>query len=400
MKLFYFLILIIPLFNISLKSQTYTPGTSYFGENYYIEYIAGNLPIIISAPHGGMLEPAEIPDRNCSGCVYVRDTNTEELARQMQQAIFNLFGCYPHIIINRLHRRKLDANRAIGDAADGNALAEQAWQDFHDFIEEAREAVNEDYGKGLCLDLHGHGHDIQRLELGYLINRSELQQADAMLDTPLFIDDSSIKNLVYNNINGLNFSELLRGEDSFGELYEIENYPAVPSQTDPFPLNNDLFFSGGYNTNRYGSNSGGTIDAIQIECNWTGVRNTNANREAFAEATANIIQQYFEKHYFGIDFLSMDCGLFTDVLFAEKELGNKINIFPNPAFDYLNIEFANSTKNPITISIFNNLGETIFTNKYFDGEVPPISMSGVPSGIYSLKMETPKGSVQEKIIKH
>src|SRR5262249_16761368 len=31
----------------------YTPGQSYFGRNNYIEYIAGNSPLILSAAHGG-----------------------------------------------------------------------------------------------------------------------------------------------------------------------------------------------------------------------------------------------------------------------------------------------------------------------------------------------------------
>ena len=77
------------------------------------------MPIVISAPHGGSLTPDEIPDRNCTGCVYAQDLDTEDLSRKMYDAIVDLFGCYPHLIINRLHRRKLDANRAIGEAADG-----------------------------------------------------------------------------------------------------------------------------------------------------------------------------------------------------------------------------------------------------------------------------------------
>src|SRR5687767_11336325 len=33
-------------------------GTTYFGRNSYVEYIAGNIPLIISAPHGGVETPA------------------------------------------------------------------------------------------------------------------------------------------------------------------------------------------------------------------------------------------------------------------------------------------------------------------------------------------------------
>ena len=32
----------------------YVPGQSYFGRNNYIEYLAGNAPVILSAPHGAV----------------------------------------------------------------------------------------------------------------------------------------------------------------------------------------------------------------------------------------------------------------------------------------------------------------------------------------------------------
>src|SRR5687767_3164643 len=66
----------------------YTPGQSYFGRNNYIEYVAGNAPVIYSAPHGGALTPAEIPDRTASRCggsaTTGADLNTVELVRAMQ----------------------------------------------------------------------------------------------------------------------------------------------------------------------------------------------------------------------------------------------------------------------------------------------------------------------------
>ena len=286
-----FLVLVLSTFSYQIgEAQTFVAGETYFGTNNHIEYKAGNLPLVISAPHGGALEPAEIPDRDCAGCVYVTDSNTEALVRDIYNAVFELFSCYPHVIINRLSRRKLDANRALTEAADGNEAAEQAWKEFHQFIETARDSVVGLYGKGLYLDLHGHGHDIQRLELGYRISGSKLRRSDTDLDKTDIVNESSIKHLVSNNLSGLSHSDLLRGANSFGELYEIEKYPAVPSDTDPFPFSGESYFSGGYNTERYGSDDGGTVDAIQIECNMDGVRDTDTNRKAFATSTAKVIK--------------------------------------------------------------------------------------------------------------
>lgn len=46
----------------------YLPGVSYFGRRDYVEYIPGELPVVLSVPHGGALTPTEISDRT-SGTV-------------------------------------------------------------------------------------------------------------------------------------------------------------------------------------------------------------------------------------------------------------------------------------------------------------------------------------------
>lgn len=45
---------------------SYVAGQSYFGRNGYIEYVAGNAPVILTAPHGGSLTPTGIPDRTAA----------------------------------------------------------------------------------------------------------------------------------------------------------------------------------------------------------------------------------------------------------------------------------------------------------------------------------------------
>lgn len=287
------------LFCIHLAAQSFTPGQSYFSPNGYIEYIAGNFPVIITAPHGGSLNPASIPDRTCPNATTVTDANTEVLARQIDTAFYQRYGCHPHIIINRLSRKKLDANREIGEAACGNALAEEAWYAFHAFIDSAKLQVNSVFGRGLYIDLHGHGHAIQRLELGYLLTDSELALADNVLNQPPYSVENSIRNLVASNLSGLTFSDLLRGPHAFGSLMADRGYPSVPSDDDPYPVNGDPYFDGGYNTNRHGSINGGSIDGIQIECNNTGVRNSYLNRHKFADSLSVTVGQYLEENYFG-----------------------------------------------------------------------------------------------------
>jgi hypothetical protein len=290
---------------VHLNGQVYSPGKTYFGANQYTEYICGNLPVILSAPHGGELNPTNIPDRNCIDCVIINDGFTQELVLDMYLLIKNKTGCYPHAVINRLHRRKLDGNREIIEAANGNTNAENAWYEFHNFTESAKKSVTESFGKGLYLDIHGHSHSKQRLELGYLLYTSELKKSDAILNSQEYIGYSSIKNLVGDNLSQLTHAELLRGKYSLGSLMADATYPSVPSLKDPFPMTADDYFSGGYNIARHGSYKSGTIDGIQIEIN-SDVRFNESVRHKFAEDLVDKIIDFLDLHYFK-DFKNFDC---------------------------------------------------------------------------------------------
>jgi hypothetical protein len=60
------------------------PDSTYRGRGAYIELTAGSLPLVLSAPHGGALTPAELPDRTSGETV--TDTNALELARAIAAA--------------------------------------------------------------------------------------------------------------------------------------------------------------------------------------------------------------------------------------------------------------------------------------------------------------------------
>jgi hypothetical protein len=221
----------------------------------------------------------------------------------MQQRYFARFGKYPHVIVAHLARRKLDANRVGTEAACGSAEAESALRDWHRFVDDAKAAVLQASGKGWYMDMHGHGHAIQRLELGYLLTASQLDLTDSALNVqPAFGDTSSIRSLRGSTAA---FSSLLRGPSSLGTLYAANGFPAVPSATDPSPRG-DAYFSGGDNTRRhtcgaeatpFGGVTSGLICGVQIESNFTGVRDTPANRERFADATAIVLEQFLAANW-------------------------------------------------------------------------------------------------------
>jgi hypothetical protein len=271
----------------------YQPGHSYFGRSNYIEYIAGDLPVIFSAPHGGTLHPAEIPNRTQGTFAY--DEYTEELARAVLRVFRDYFDHYPHVIICRLERVKVDCNRELEPGAGPNPKAQQAWKEFQRFIEVARSDVLARTGKGFYIDLHGQSHPIKRLELGYGLTAAQLANPDAILNQPQYAARSTLRALAQQTT--LPFAELLRGSNSFGGRLLAKGYPAVPSPAMPDPGLGNRYFDGGYNVHRHTSLSGGAIDGVQIESNLAGVRDTASNRAKFALALAQTVEFFFTNYY-------------------------------------------------------------------------------------------------------
>lgn len=272
---------------------SYQPGTSYFGRQSYVEYIPGELPVILSAPHGGSLAPSEIVDRTDG--TTVTDTNSRETLLAVRTALLERTGKAPHVVISHLRRTKLDPNREIVEAAQGNPFAENAWQEFHAYIEVAAATVTKTYGSGFYIDIHGHGHAIARAELGYLLSSSQLNRTDTEINVQGLATQSSIRALAASS--PLPFAQLLRGTTSLGGLMQKEGVRSVPSPGDPSPGSDD-YFTGGYNTSRHGSlQTGRAVSGVQIELPYPGIRDTAANRQAFGLALARALEAYMTEHF-------------------------------------------------------------------------------------------------------
>jgi hypothetical protein len=95
---------------------------------------------------------------------------------------------------------------------------------------------------------------------------------------------------------GVSFSSLLRGPASLGTLYASEGFPSTPSAAAPSP-GSAPYFDGGYNTARYGCRDGGMVCGVQVESNFTGVRDNAASRARFAEATVRVLTTYLGTHW-------------------------------------------------------------------------------------------------------
>jgi hypothetical protein len=278
-----------------------------------IVYTPGTLPIILSVPHGGTLLPSDIPDRT-SGCVVsgsctyqhscspksdsqcpvqtVKDLNTQELANEISNSLFALTGKRPFLIFNNLHRSKLDPNRPVDEAAEGDIHAIAAWTEFQNQITTASNAVqNSLCHKGLLVDVHGQSHSENWIEWGYLLTKTQLNRADSYVDT--YVSQSSYKNLA--TTTGVALSALLRGPNSFGTLAQAAGYKSVPSSTYPGPLTGN-YYDGGYDTEWHSSLYGGTVDGVQMEVNYDLRANATA-RQIYASWFAQTLVNWMSSRY-------------------------------------------------------------------------------------------------------
>jgi N-formylglutamate amidohydrolase len=273
------------LFASSVLAADLVPGQSVFGERRYTEYIPGDLPLVISAPHGGRETPSKIPDRT-SG-VLQADTNTQELARAIAEEVRAKTGRHMHLIISRLHRKKLDPNRELVEAAQGSPIAMQAWKEYHAFIDQACAAAVKQHGVAFFIDLHGQSHPDVRVELGYMHSAADLAAGEDKINQPAFISKGSIQLIVAHSKEP--YSQLLRGPSSLGALLEKRGFPSTPSPRMPVPT--EPFFRGGYTVERH-CDAKQHVAGLQIETNKPRLRDTKENRQRFAGALVAVLEEY------------------------------------------------------------------------------------------------------------
>jgi len=294
-------IMIIPLVALAAtKDVTYTPG---------------DINLILTVPHDGEEKP-EIPIRQ-PGCKntnnvcefpgrkscrkskvckvgVLADSKTQSIGRTVLKHFKILTGRTPHLIMSNLHRSRMDPNREIGEAAQGNKRAVLAYQDFHKTIRTAKKTFGRN--PGLLIDIHGQAHKKNTTEIGYLIKDEDLNSGEYAHSK------LSIKALVTRNKETAELKDFISGNRSLGALFVDAEYQAVPSPNKISP-GKDEYFNGGYITSTYGSWYGGLVDAIQLEI--PGEIRTGGMwplRRDFSIDLAHILATYFSRNYEELDF--------------------------------------------------------------------------------------------------
>lgn len=268
-----------------------------YDEHKWTEYIPGNMPLVISVPHGGSLIVEELGLNTCPGHNSHYDFGTIEIAKAIQQEFEEKYKLRPYIVICHLSRKHIDQNRDLETATCGKETMKTAWNNFHGFIDVALKDAVKNFGKAIYIDLHGHPHTKQRVELGYSISKKDLIAVQTKNIPGNLEQKSSLRNFFTNNWNkNIGISDLLIGNNAFGSLLVNNGIPTVPSAQDNAPLNNEAYFAAEtvYNTPNYTSVKYPNVIGWQVECS-IDQRKSNSHAK-LAKAFTSSMMTFIEKN--------------------------------------------------------------------------------------------------------
>lgn len=256
----------------TVAAQT-TTATEPFNGSAYITTQAGQLPIILSAPHGGALPIPNVEPRAGEGLAKVpggfvtaRDTGTEELIRDVADALAQKFGKPPYLVAAKTHRKYADFNRPVELGLE-DPDAKPVHDYYHQSLAKACREVQEEFRTGLLLDLHGQGSSEVTVFRG-----TKNGQTVALLRE--------------------RFGEAAHtGPESLFGLLKARGWTVHP---DPHDGKEQSGFTGGYIVQTYGSHQGYGIDAIQLE--FGGDYRTPEARKKTAAVLADAVSEYAKRY--------------------------------------------------------------------------------------------------------
>lgn len=122
----------------------------------------------------------------------------------------------------------------------------------------------------------------------------------------------------------------------------------------------------------------------------------NFNDDASTDTTHKPVlpSPWWTGSYHYIDDVSVVC-LDCTVGISETEIDSKINVSPNPATDYLNINFDDIY--PERITMFNSVGETLLVENQLS-ENTQINVAEYKAGIYFLRIDTKDFSITKRFL--
>lgn len=285
-----------------------------------VMFFEGDLPILITAPHGGTVKPIDIEAPRTKEKGYkVRDTetfsngseeNSSELAIRLAGRLKELTGKIPYVVIANFERKYVDANRnhlLLGDDdiphenhAYDDPNGKKYYEQYHSRIKQYVTDIRHRFkGDGLLFDLHGSSLHDRRIIVG-MVNYDPQ-------DFQRFFRRGYIS--VDTLLERFGFDALFHPLTGFMSLMNDQPLPGgLRTEAVPLERFQRSGLSGGFTVTTYGSNRPDGINAFQIEC---GLKLRTLWMNHTVEIIANAIQALYrntlEDHYM------------VETLFSEKK---------------------------------------------------------------------------------
>ncbi len=221
----------------------------------------GDIPIVLSAPHGGRRTIPHVPERMANGekqFVVTRDENTAELTMKLVDEIERHLHGRPFMVVAHFGRKYLDANRPPEDAYEVDA-AKVVYEQYHGALKHACQAIHDRWLHGLLLDIHGQAAEPDKIIRGTA-------------------NGDTVRSLAQRHSR----AAVIGPRSLFGALREAGIGVLPQLDTD----DREVKFNGGYIVRTYGSHREGGLDAFQLELGSDFRRKARLNQTAQMIATA------------------------------------------------------------------------------------------------------------------
>ena len=238
---------------------------SNFNPASLIQCQEGELPIILTAPHGGKLPIAGVPERSkidTPQFATVEDIRTNLLAERTAVQIEKDTGKKVFIVIAKFARKYADANRPVEYGTECDAAA-KVHQEYHKTLKSYVDKVTKNFPQALLIDIHGQGSDKAVVYRGTQNRKTVTGFPEVQITGP---------------------SSLLGKLESSGIKLVPETKDSVAKETTKF--------TGGYIVQTYGAKNQPKIMAIQLE--W----GSNYRQTSTLDETADKLAKAIESHYF------------------------------------------------------------------------------------------------------
>ncbi|MBY8982456.1 MAG: hypothetical protein KGD57_05885 [Candidatus Lokiarchaeota archaeon] len=215
----------------------------------YVKYYQGNIPLIISVPHGGISKIEEIPERK-NGIRGI-DKNTIEIAVELIEQIKKNSTLQkkgpiiPSFVFSQVSRSNIDLNREKSTAfVISSKLANEIYQFYHSKLKKYIYHNLKKFNRSLLIDIHGFESD---------------KRPPGFRDVELILGTNNLKTLFPEPI-----PKKLHGKNVRGRI--VKRFNKIGIQIAPgHHLRREYVLIGGYITKKYGATNIKNSQSIQIE---------------------------------------------------------------------------------------------------------------------------------------